>query len=126
MSDILLLNKDGQPLTLWPLSTINWQQGIKVYFLGKVSVLRSYKKWWCRSQHLAIPMPSVVMMLNYRKPTGKVNFTRRNIYLRDNYHCQYCNKKFGQEQLTIDHVIPKCKGGIQNGVMLWLLVINVI
>ena len=34
MGDILLLNLDGQPLTLWPLSTISWQQGIKAHFLG--------------------------------------------------------------------------------------------
>ena len=80
MSDVLLLNLDGQPLTLWPLSTISWQQAIKAHFLGKVKILKTYDDWICRSQHLAMPMPSVVMMSRYRPHAGKVNFTRRNIY----------------------------------------------
>ena len=111
MSDILLLNQDGNPLTLWPLSTITWQQGIKAHFLGKVTILRSYNDWVCRSQYLALPMPSVLMMARYRPLSGKVNFTRRNIYLRDRFTCQYCHKPFNSEQLTIDHVVPKSRGG---------------
>ena len=111
MSDVLLLNLDGQPLTLWPLSTISWQQAIKAHFLGKVKILKTYDDWICRSQHLAMPMPSVVMMSRYRPHAGKVNFTRRNIYLRDGFKCQYCLKILSTEQLTIDHVIPKSKGG---------------
>ena len=73
MSDVLLLNMDGQPLTLWPLSTISWQQAIKAHFLGKVKILKTYDDWICRSQHLAMPMPSVVMMSRYRHHAGKVN-----------------------------------------------------
>ena len=111
MSDVLLLNMDGQPLTLWPLSTISWQQAIKAHFLGKVKILKTYDDWICRSQHLAMPMPSVVMMSRYRPHAGKVNFTRRNIYLRDGFKCQYCLKILSTEQLTIDHVIPKSIGG---------------
>jgi len=42
MKDVLLLNQDGNPLTLWPLSTITWQQAIKALYLDKVTVLRSY------------------------------------------------------------------------------------
>ena len=71
MSDVLLLNLDGQPLTLWPLSTISWQQAIKAHFLGKVKILKTYDDWICRSQHLAISMPSVVMMSLYRRHAGK-------------------------------------------------------
>jgi Restriction endonuclease len=58
-----------------------------------------------------MPMPSVVMMSRYRPHAGKVNFTRRNIYLRDGFKCQYCLKILSTEQLTIDHVIPKSRGG---------------
>ena len=125
MSDVLLLNMDGQPLTLWPLSTISWQQAIKAHFLGKVKILKTYDDWICRSQHLAMPMPSVVMMSRYRPHAGKVNFTRRNIYLRDGFKCQYCLKILSTEQLTIDHVIPKSRGGEPVGTMLWLPVIDV-
>ena len=45
MREVLLLNQDGNPLTLWPLSTLTWQQAIKALFLEKVTVLRSYDDW---------------------------------------------------------------------------------
>ncbi len=99
-------------MTLWPLSTLHWQQGIKAHFLDKIKILRSYDDWLCRSQHLVMPMPSVAMMTRYRSRSGKVNFTRRNIYLRDRFHCQYCNRQFTADNLTIDHVTPKSRGGL--------------
>jgi len=85
MQDVLLLNQDGNPLTLWPLSTLSWQQAIKALYLDKVAVLRSYDDWICHSQHLALPVPSVVMMSRYHQQQGTVNFTRRNIFLRDRF-----------------------------------------
>ena len=72
MKDVLLLNQDGNPLTLWPLSTITWQQAIKALYLDKVTVLRSYDDWICHSQHLALPVPSVVMMAQYHYQKGTV------------------------------------------------------
>ncbi|GMH91395.1 hypothetical protein TL16_g12047 [Triparma laevis f. inornata] len=38
-------------------------------------------------------------------------FTRRNIFLRDDYKCQYCSSKFAPRDLTLDHVVPRCEGG---------------
>ena len=112
MDDVLLLNRDGNPLNLWPLSTISWKQAIKALYLDKIKVLRSYDNWICRSQNFSLHVPSVVMMSNYQQQNGKVNFTRRNIFLRDRFHCQYCQLHFSSENLTIDHVIPKSKGGV--------------
>ena len=111
MSHVLLLNQDHQPLTYAPLSTLTWQQAVKAYFLDKVVVLRSYRNWPCRSQHFVMPMPSVVVMAKYIRRTNRVYFTRRNVYLRDHFHCQYCGKSCTPEQLTIDHVLPKSRGG---------------
>jgi len=73
--------------------------------------LRSYRNWPCRAQHFTMPMPSVVVMAKYIRRTNRVYFTRRNIYLRDRFHCQYCGKSYVSEQLTIDHVLPKSRGG---------------
>ena len=111
MREVLLLNHDGNPLNLWPLSTLTWQQAIKALFLEKVTVLRSYDDWICHSQHISIPVPSVVMMNRYHHQKGIVNFTRRNVFLRDRFHCQYCMRHFSSEHLTVDHVIPKSLGG---------------
>ncbi len=60
----------------------------------------------------AFDIPEVVVVKRYNKvPTGGVVFSRRNLYRRDNYMCQYCTSKPGTEELTIDHVLPKCRGG---------------
>ena len=53
MREVLLLNQDGNPLTLWPLSTLTWQQAIKALFLEKVTVLRSYDA--VSYTHLTLP-----------------------------------------------------------------------
>ncbi len=59
-----------------------------------------------------ILVPEVVLLTEFnRMPPRTVKFNRRNIYLRDNYTCQYCGKKPTKEELTIDHVIPRSKGG---------------
>jgi hypothetical protein len=43
-----------------------------------------------------------------------VRFSRQNMYLRDLYQCQYCSDTFEHHELTIDHVIPRAKGGKTN------------
>tara|TARA_Y100001970_G_C14092979_1_gene781056 strand:- start:26 stop:577 length:552 start_codon:yes stop_codon:yes gene_type:complete len=120
MEEVLLLNRDGNPLNLWPLSTISWKQAIKALYLEKVKVLRSYNDWICHSQNISLKVPSVVIMSNFHYRRGKVNFSRRNIFLRDRFHCQYCQRSFPSEDLTIDHVIPKSMGGS----MLWKNVVT--
>lgn len=57
-------------------------------------------------------VPEVVLLSYYDKPAHrKVRFSRRSIYKRDNYTCQYCGKMPGTEDLTIDHVVPRAQGG---------------
>ena len=111
MSDTLLLNHDGTPLSMLPPSIIGWQMSIKLLVLNKVIAIKSYDDWFVRSQHLEIPVPSIVMTKRYVKPRYKVAFNRKMVYLRDNYTCQYCGEQFGPSQLTLDHVQPKSLGG---------------
>jgi 5-methylcytosine-specific restriction endonuclease McrA len=58
-------------------------------------------------------LPSVVRLLRMVRPrrTNVVPFTRANIYLRDDYTCQYCAERFVSEELTFDHVVPQAEGG---------------
>lgn len=59
-----------------------------------------------------IAAPEAIMLTNYNKmPPRRVRFSRRNIYLRDNFTCQYCGKTPPHDELTIDHVTPRSKGG---------------
>ena len=58
-------------------------------------------------------LPSVIQLKRYVKPifTRQVRLNRQNIFLRDDYRCQYCYEIFPTKQLTIDHVHPISKGG---------------
>ena len=54
-----------------------------------------------------IRVPEVITLTEYdRVPTNAVTFSRRNIYKRDRYTCQYCLKTGSSGDLTLDHVIP--------------------
>lgn len=62
------------------------------------------------SQSLAVP--SVIRLLEYRRiPRQMRAISRKNILIRDQYTCQYCNKQFGAGDLTLDHVVPRSRGG---------------
>lgn len=57
-------------------------------------------------------VPEVILLVGYhRMPPRIVKFNRRNIYLRDRYTCQYCGCRPPREDLTIDHIIPRSRGG---------------
>lgn len=65
-----------------------------------------------RSVRFDIRVPTVVVLLLFdRLPNKEVKLTRQNIYERDNHTCQYCARKLGREDLNLDHVMPRQRGG---------------
>lgn len=65
-----------------------------------------------RTVQLEIRVPEVILLLDYdRIPKREVTFSRRNLYRRDRYTCQYCGDTPGSQELSIDHVKPRSKGG---------------
>ena len=57
-------------------------------------------------------VPEVIVLCRYdRLPVKVVTFTRRNLFRRDHHQCQYCGRQPGNEELTIDHVLPRAQGG---------------
>ena len=110
-ASVLLLNADARPLSLHPLSTVSWQTAIKAMWSSKVRVVKNYEGKFLHTPTTAIPLPSVIMMNTYHRNPSKAKYTRRNVYLRDHYCCQYCSDMFHYNELTIDHVVPKSKGG---------------
>src|SRR6202161_666390 len=61
---------------------------------------------------LRIPMPSVIRLLEYRRiPHQTRALSRKNILLRDRNSCQYCGVVLPSSELTLDHVIPRSRGG---------------
>lgn len=114
MSHCLLLNQNYEPINVLPLSVINWQHAIKLYFLDRVSILETYPNWVVRSEKLTVPVPSVCVTKDYFNYKKSVKYSRANLYLRDLYTCQYCDEVFDYKDLTIDHVVPRMAGGKTN------------
>jgi 5-methylcytosine-specific restriction endonuclease McrA len=100
---ILVLNADYTPLTIMPL-----KRAFRLVYKGKAEIVVT------RGESIATDKkdydrPSVVRLTKYVFfPYKKVTLSRFNIYRRDDYKCLYCGSKDG---LTLDHVIPKSKGG---------------
>jgi 5-methylcytosine-specific restriction endonuclease McrA len=67
---------------------------------------------WIRAVNFEIQVPRVVRLLGYdRMPRNAVKFNRRNIFLRDGHRCQYCGNRYNTTRLSLDHVMPKSRGG---------------
>jgi len=67
---------------------------------------------WIRTVRFDLCVPRIVRVLTFAKlPKQEVKFNRRNLFARDNNTCQYCGKKFGTSNLSLDHVIPRSLGG---------------
>jgi 5-methylcytosine-specific restriction endonuclease McrA len=65
-----------------------------------------------QSVRLRVRVPEVVALTHYdRTPAAHVTFSRRNIFKRDHYTCQYCGAQPGMDELTLDHVLPRAQGG---------------
>lgn len=65
-----------------------------------------------RSPSLAILVPEVILLACYdRMPNHEAPFTRRNLFLRDDYTCQYCGRRCSTDHLSVDHVMPRSRGG---------------
>ena len=108
----LLLNADYQPMSWLPLSLWNWQEAVKAVFSGKVTVVDVYPDVTIRAANLEVPLPAVIALTEYVPLHAQVPaFTKRNVFLRDEYRCQYCLEYFTTRDLSLDHVVPRCKGG---------------
>ena len=112
--ETLVLNRDGRPLSLLPMSAISWEVAVRLMVLEKVSVLHSYEDWVVRSPSIELKVPSVVITRDYLKWNRVVKYNRSNIFLRDGFTCQLCGKKPDANELTLDHVVPRSKGGKTN------------
>jgi len=60
----------------------------------------------------AVPVPSVIRLLSYRHiPQQSRALSRKNILMRDRNTCQFCGRQFPAAELTLDHVVPRSRGG---------------
>jgi len=109
----LVLNADFQPLSWAPLSAWSWQQAIVAVMQDRVIQVRAYDDVMVHTSREAFEVPAVVVLKNYRK-RKQVPFSRYNVFLRDEFRCQYCGVRFPANRLTFDHVIPRSRSGLSS------------
>ena len=106
----LVLNADFRPLSYYPLSLWCWKNTIRAVFMDRVNIVSEYETE-IHSPSFKMKLPSVISLKNYVTPLRKPAFTRFNVFLRDNFTCQYCQFKYPVKQLTFDHLVPKSRNG---------------
>ena len=106
-SAVLVLNANYSPMTVCTA-----KRAISLYFLNKIDVLSNYDDK-ISSPSLSLNLPSVIKIKTYIKNNNMaVEISRKNILARDGYKCQYCGTQ--SKALTVDHVIPKFRNGLDS------------
>lgn len=104
---VLVLNHNYEPLNV-----CNIRRAIILVITGKAEILEAYEVGvpTARQRYDA---PSVIRLAYMiRRPHPRVKLCRREIFIRDNFTCQYCGER--TRDLTIDHIIPRSKGGVHS------------
>lgn len=117
-SRCLVLNADYTPLAI-----ISWKRAIvwsikydQDHKYG-IQIIDFFKDdFILGSNNKKIPIPAIARMCNYKKISNfNVTFSRKNLFIRDNFSCQYCGITKELKELTYDHVIPKSQWNYDNG-----------
>ena len=123
--DVLVVNR-----AYCPIHIITWQKALALLYKDHAKALDrdfisykfsdwvefsiknadDYSKIKTVSYHIAIPEILALTIFD-KLPQRDVKYSRQNVFIRDNYTCQYCGKAFKKHQLTVDHVIPESRGG---------------
>jgi 5-methylcytosine-specific restriction endonuclease McrA len=101
---VLVLNANYEPLNV-----CDTKRAIGLLVTGKAELILN-GRGHVRTARISYPAPSVIRLgHNIRRPRPRVKLSKREIFRRDNFTCQYCGRQ--TPHLTIDHVIPRHRGG---------------
>jgi 5-methylcytosine-specific restriction endonuclease McrA len=101
---VLILNQNYEPLNICKV-----RRAIVMVLNGTAEVTENNSSV-IRSPSFSMISPSVVRLSHMvRRPSQKAKLTRRRVFVRDQYTCQYCGKQ--TRELTLDHVVPRHRGG---------------
>lgn len=102
---ILILNFSYEPLQF-----CSAKRGLVMVLSGRAEQIEC-DGYVVRSPSISLQVPTVIRVLNLvkRKVRKNVSFSKKNILRRDNFMCQYCGER--NHPLTVDHIIPKSRGG---------------
>ncbi len=126
MTGVLVLNRNFHAIQIAP-----WERALTLLYLDHAQVVdpdyRTYdfEDWLQLSQLMAespsgfihtptckIAIPEVIALRAFdRLPLHEITFTRRNIYEHYGYRCCYCGKRFPTQDLNLEHIVPRSRGG---------------
>jgi 5-methylcytosine-specific restriction endonuclease McrA len=120
----LVLNRNWQPVNVATVAralVLLWNESARVVDAADYQTF-DWNDWselrpdngdaFVQAIRFRIRVPEVITLTEYdRLPTASVTFSRRNIFKRDKFVCQYCGEQPGTDALTIDHVVPRAQGG---------------
>jgi len=102
----LVLNAGYQPI-----EKVHWTKAFVKVYQGRARAIEYYDEI-VRSPNDEHFIPAVIVCIEFNKtPRRKTIYSKKLVYDRDNYLCQYCRKKLTTSSATIDHVLPRCRGG---------------
>lgn len=97
--------------TFRPMKAIGWKRAMILDIQDRVDILEYYDQV-VRTPTTEYPLPAVVRLRQYLRLMRRgAPFTRRNVLLRDQFTCQYCARTLPPRDLTLDHVVPRSRGG---------------
>lgn len=104
MEKVLVLNSDYTPLSITnPIRAIN------LVIKQKAEIIKENERFMLRSEKMSFNVPSIIRVNQYVSiKFFQVVLSKKNIFIRDNHTCGYCGNT---KNLTIDHIIPRSKGG---------------
>jgi 5-methylcytosine-specific restriction endonuclease McrA len=107
VSSVLVLNA-----TFEPLSVVSVRRAVVLLLKEKAEIVEAAEAE-LRSEHITMPMPLVIRLVYYVRIPYRVALplTRRTVLARDHYTCQYCGKQPPRKDLTVDHILPRSRGG---------------
>ena len=106
---VLLLNQ-----TYEPLGTVSVARAVIMTLKNTVTVEENDGARVLRSAHAEFPIPSVIRRrtyINIRRRREASGMKRMRIYMRDKYRCQYCGARKSVNDLKLDHILPRSRGG---------------
>ena len=104
---VLVLNQNYEPLNV-----CNARRAVVLLDVGKAELLVN-GRGMIHTTHVLFPAPSVIrLMYLIRRPLFQRRLSRREVFIRDRYACQYCGRE--SHTLTLDHIIPRYKGGLHS------------
>lgn len=120
----LVLNKGWTPISIMPVkkAVTKVMSELAQILDPDTYTTHSFEEWmffpvkdgdsFIQTSHSRVRVPEIIVLSEYdRLPQREVKLTRRNLLIRDNYTCQYSGKRINLDTATMDHVLPRSKGG---------------